>query len=421
MYYRQPRAPTEPELRTIEVAAHLVGVAIEHRQAQEALQKAHDELEMRVEQRTAELRQANTLLQGEIDQRRRAEEALRESEAKYRDVVENANSIILQMDTQGNITFFNRFAQEFFGYSEGEILGRNVVGTIVPATDSTGQDLAAKLQDIVRYPDRYYSSENENMCRDGERVWVAWTNKAVFDKGGRLGEILCIGIDRTEQKRAEEALEQQLKEKAVAAERNRLARDLHDSVTQTLFSASLIAEVLPRLWERHPEEGRRRLEELRELNRGALAEMRTLLLELRPAVLEEAELGDLLRHLAESVIGRARVPVALEVQRECSLSPQVKVALYRIAQEALNNVAKHAAASQATISLNCTDGGIILQVSDDGLGFDPRSVPSKSLGVGIMRERAEAIHATLEIESHIGQGTQVRVVWQDGGHRVVDE
>jgi signal transduction histidine kinase len=103
-------------------------------------------------------------------------------------------------------------------------------------------------------------------------------------------------------------LYEQAEEAAVATERNRLARDLHDAVSQTLFSASLIAKVLPRLWERKPEEGRRRLEEVRRLTRGALAEMRTLLLELRPKALVEADLGDLLRQLTEAFIGRARIP-----------------------------------------------------------------------------------------------------------------
>jgi two-component system nitrate/nitrite sensor histidine kinase NarX len=198
---------------------------------------------------------------------------------------------------------------------------------------------------------------------------------------------------------------------AAAAERNRLARELHDAVTQTLFSSSLIAEVLPRLWERDPEEGRRRLEELRELTRGALAEMRTLLLELRPSTLVEARLRDLLRQLAESITGRARVPVALEVEGECDLDAEVKVALYRIAQEALNNMAKHAGASEATVRLCCLAGQVELWVRDDGQGFDPASLPPDSLGLGIMRERAEAIGAKLTIESEAGRGTEVSVVW----------
>jgi two-component system nitrate/nitrite sensor histidine kinase NarX len=200
-------------------------------------------------------------------------------------------------------------------------------------------------------------------------------------------------------------------ESAAAAERNRLARDLHDAVTQTLFSAGLIAEVLPRIWERKPDEGRRRLDELRELTRGALAEMRTLLLELRPSALVEVPLGDLLRQLGESITGRARVPVAVEIEGDCTVPVEVKVALYRIAQEALNNIAKHAGASRASVSLHCQAKGVALRVSDDGRGFDASDISPQSLGVGIMRERAQAIGAELEIESAPGEGTQIAVVW----------
>jgi signal transduction histidine kinase len=207
-------------------------------------------------------------------------------------------------------------------------------------------------------------------------------------------------------------LYEQAEKTAVAAERNRLARDLHDAVTQTLFSSSIIAEVLPRIWERDPEEGRRRLQELRELTRGALAEMRTLLLELRPSALVEARLADLLRQLAESITGRARVPVALEVVGECQLDAEVKIALYRIAQEALNNVAKHAGASAATLRLSCQPGQVELQVHDDGLGLDPAKLSPNSLGLGIMRERAEAIGAALTIESQPMAGTEITVSWR---------
>ena len=222
-------------------------------------------------------------------------------------------------------------------------------------------------------------------------------------------------------------LYEQAQELARVKERQRLARDLHDAVTQTLFSASLIAEVLPRIWERNPEEGQRRLEELRELTRGALAEMRTLLLELRPSALVDAALDDLLRQLAESITGRARVPVALEMEGKCELPSEVKVAFYRIAQEALNNVAKHAGASQATVSLRYLSphpsptrggegGGVELRISDDGRGFDPSGVPPESLGLGIMRERAEAVGAALTVKSEIGRGTEVVVEWtMDGG------
>jgi PAS domain S-box-containing protein len=140
----------------------------------------------------------------DITDRKQAEQAIRESQAKYRDLVENANCIIFQMDTRGNITFFNRFAQDFFGYSEAEILGRNVVGTIAPATDSTGRNLEIMIQDLAKHPEKYTDNENENIRRNGELAWVAWTNRAIYDEENHFSEILCIGIDRTEQKKAEE-------------------------------------------------------------------------------------------------------------------------------------------------------------------------------------------------------------------------
>jgi PAS domain S-box-containing protein len=206
-------------------------------------------------------------------------------------------------------------------------------------------------------------------------------------------------------------LRAQIERSAVAAERSRIARDLHDAVTQTLFSASMIAEVLPIIWQRNEEEGRKRLEELRELTRGALAEMRTLLLELRPAKLVEVDLADLLRQLAEAVAGRARVPVTVQVEGEVEVPAEVKVAFYRVAQEALNNVAKHAQASRATIHLQRSPNLIALAIQDDGCGFVFESIAPEHLGLGIMRERAEAIGASLSVQSEPDQGTFVEVRW----------
>jgi signal transduction histidine kinase len=202
-------------------------------------------------------------------------------------------------------------------------------------------------------------------------------------------------------------------------------------VTQTLFSASLIAEALPALWERNQEMGRERLAMLRQMSRGALAEMRTLLLELRPAALVETSLEDLLRQLGEAVAGREGVPVTVEVEGLCELPAGLHVALYRIAQEALNNVIKHAKASQVAVSLRCTprvsslhtreaEGAgvkVELIIGDDGRAFDVDDVPPERMGLGIMRERAEAVGAQLGIVSQTGRGTQVTVVWpgDEGG------
>jgi signal transduction histidine kinase len=169
---------------------------------------------------------------------------------------------------------------------------------------------------------------------------------------------------------------------------------------------------MPRVWERDPEEAKRGLEELRWLTQGALAEMRAMLLELRPATLMEHKLGVLLRQLTDAMMGRTRMPVTTTVVGDCELPADVQIALYRIAQEALNNITKHARASQAKVSLTSESGQVRLRISDDGIGFDSPTVSAHHLGLEIMRERAEAIGATLRIESQPSHGTRIEVEWR---------
>ena len=139
----------------------------------------------------------------DVSEQRRTEQALRESERKYRELVEHANSIILHWTRDGRIIFLNEFGQRFFGYSEAEIRGRHVVGTIVPETESGGRDLRPLMEEICRDPAAFEQNVNENMRRSGERVWVAWTNKVVLDQQGQVSEILSIGADITRRKQAE--------------------------------------------------------------------------------------------------------------------------------------------------------------------------------------------------------------------------
>lgn len=135
-----------------------------------------------------------------------ATESLNKSEKKYRELVENANSIILKLDTNGNITFINEFAQNFFGYKEYEILGRNIVNTLVPTTDSNDTDLSSMMREICLYPWKFTTNENENIKRNGERVWISWTNKGIYEEG-KLTGILCIGNDITMLKKTQQELQ----------------------------------------------------------------------------------------------------------------------------------------------------------------------------------------------------------------------
>jgi two-component system nitrate/nitrite sensor histidine kinase NarX len=223
-------------------------------------------------------------------------------------------------------------------------------------------------------------------------------------------------------------LREQAQEEAVTAERNRLARELHDSVTQTIFSASLIADVLPTIWEKNPSEAEGALEDLRKLTHGALAEMRTLLLELRPIGLGNVGIADLLKQLTEGVSGRTRAQVKVHIEGEAILPTEVKLCFYRIAQEALNNAAKHSGADKVEIEIKSLpisrkrrkkastqsifSESVSLSIRDNGRGFDPKHVAGEHLGLGIMQERASNAQVVLFVQSKPGQGTEISLRWQ---------
>ena len=202
-----------------------------------------------------------------------------------------------------------------------------------------------------------------------------------------------------------------VKETAVIQERSRLARELHDAVTQTLFSTSITAEVLPEIWDQDPEEGRRKLEELRDLTRGALAEMRSLLIELRPKAFADGDLHDLMKQLANAFFASVRIPVSVNIKGHCKTSAKITEAFYRIAQEGLANITKHANANQVELALTCQCNRIQLKIQDDGLGFDFEQIHPGRFGLSIMRERAQQIRASFELSSQPGNGTLISVFW----------
>ncbi len=182
----------------------------------------------------------------DITDRRQTEAALRESERKYRELVENANSIILRWNRRGIITFLNEFGQRFFGYAEPEVVGQHIVGTLVPEVDTEGRDLRQLLERISGDPDAFALNINENMRHDGSRVWVEWTNKAVFSPDGQLAEVFSVGSDITQRKQAEDALqrahaelEQRVEERTAAlTAANERLRDLDRLKSEFLATMS---------------------------------------------------------------------------------------------------------------------------------------------------------------------------------------
>jgi signal transduction histidine kinase len=204
------------------------------------------------------------------------------------------------------------------------------------------------------------------------------------------------------------------RDEAAAEERQRLARELHDAVTQSLFSASVVAETLPMLTDRAEiEQG---LSQLARLTKGALAEMRTLLIEMRPNALMDADLGSLLTHLINSHRARTKAHITFALDAAACNPPYlVKLNLYRIAQEALNNAAKHASATTISVTFKVVRDKIVLRVQDDGSGFSMDAVAAgtthSGMGLRIMRERAASAEIAIQMTSAPDKGTLVEATW----------
>lgn len=214
-----------------------------------------------------------------------------------------------------------------------------------------------------------------------------------------------------QQRREIERLYAQASELATLHERQRIARELHDSLNQSLFSINSIAEALPRILQKNPEKAVQYAHQLAVMTRGAQAEMRALLLELRPEALAGADLADLLRQLCGIFASNSTVELTLNLESEIPPSPQISTVFYRVAQEALNNILRHAQATHVDVALQrLAQGSIELTIRDNGRGFDAAAVPPDHFGLRIMHERAESIGATLFITTLVGYGTTVRLL-----------
>jgi signal transduction histidine kinase len=206
-------------------------------------------------------------------------------------------------------------------------------------------------------------------------------------------------------------LYEQAKRFAVVEERNRIARELHDSVTQALYGITLHTEAAFRhLQNNKIELTREQLEDLRVTAQEALREMRLLIFELRPSVLENQGLISALKARVEAVEERAGLQVTFSVDGDLNPPSHIQDGLYRIAQEALNNALKHARANRIDLRLHADQESITMTVTDDGMGFDPeRAVPGGGLGLDGMIERADELGGVLTLDSRHGEGTIVKI------------
>ncbi len=338
-----------------------------------------------------------------LESLRRSKVQLRESEARFRYLVTASPDVVWEVDREGRFTFVSDVVERLTGYRPEEIVGRHMSDLISPETIGHAQ---RQLQDIMAHPERVAVARFALRRRDGTSVPIENFATGMVRDGVLVGGH-GAGRDLSERNRLERDLRRQAAELAASSERAHLARELHDSVTQALFAMTLVTRSIEVLLPRDRDAAFEKFEELRQLQREALTEMRSLLFELRPASLERDGLVQALRTHAAALESRVGLSILLEADLPDRLALDLEQALYRIAQEALHNVVKHAAASQVRIRLEREGDEACLVIEDDGHGFDEGGVSEAQLGLAGMRARSARLGGTVEIRTTPGVGTTV--------------
>jgi PAS domain S-box-containing protein len=341
----------------------------------------------------------------------KAEEALQTSQDLLQSALDALSANIAVLDQNGTIITVNA-SWRTFAEANGLAwtdhgLGRSYLEPAVAAAAQAAVGAAESATGIQALLSAQQDSFTLDYACHGpaEERWFAMRATRFESREGL--RVVVSHEDITERVQAEN----QLKQAAAIAERDRIARELHDAVTQTLFSASGIAEATPRTWRKDPAMAQKNMAALTLMLRGALAEMRTLLLELRPDALRGQSLGQLLQTLVQATQSRTRTSISLAVNGNCPLPDEITLACYRIVQESLTNAVKHAEATEVRLIIDCDQNGLVLQIRDNGRGFDPSTVPAGHFGINFIRERVREIGGTFSIDSEPGAGTQIVVSW----------
>lgn len=365
------------------------------RQEQEKLRRHREHLEGIIARRTAELAG---------------------SERKYRELVENANSVIVRWNSSGSITFANGYSERLFGYERGELLGKPV--TVILAKEGLAPHSLAKA--IVADPRAFETHENENVTKDGRRLWLSWSNHVIMDEDEPNPVITSVGTDRTAEHEVEKDVQvhrellRQLAAQLARAEqreRQRIATDLHEDLAQRLVAAKMKLAGTKLLTA--PDEISRSRDEVEVILGEAIESTRNIALELSPPLLFVMGLADAVKWLTSRFQVEYGHQTSLEVTGDVRrLNQDLEVLLFQAVKELLNNVARHAAADQLTVTINYGADRIAITVADNGKGFDPATVQSSDgdrVGLLNIRERMGYQQGTMEIDSHPGQGSRIAI------------
>jgi len=394
----------------------------DRKREEDALRRNRDELERRVAQRTAELEATNNVLRHQIVDCELAEKALRESEQKYSTLVEDA-LIGVYIIKDGKIVFANDKFAEIYGYSKNELFGMDSLDLVHPDDRPFIEEMRNKRLNGEKVPSEY---EIRSLKKNGQTIWVNRSLSLINYQNGHA--ISGTVSDMTKRRKAEESLRESGKELRILSnqllsaeekERKRIARELHDSIGQALSAIKFCVEnSLGQLRELAAPSDLESLEALIPLTQKTIEEVRTIVKDLRPSILDDlgilATINWFCREFQKVYTG-IRIKADIDV-REDVIPSALKTVIYRILQEALNNVAKHSRADLVQLSLLENNNRIIMRIRDNGAGFDVSKTISqkpsrRGFGLASMRERAGLSGADFDVSSRAGEGTSVRVEW----------
>jgi PAS domain S-box-containing protein len=394
-----------------------------------------------------------------ITEQKRIEEALRTSERKYRELVMLANTIILHWSCDGQIIFMNEFGQHFFGYTESELVGRHVVGTIVPENDSTGRDLRLLIKDILSNTNNFERHINENMLKNGERVWIDWANRLVLDELGQVKEILSIGSDITERKKAEEQvrrLNDELKQHAEALEKRvtertmELAEAMGKAQAADKIKSAFLATMSHEL--RTPlnsiigftgillqglagplnDEQNKQLIMVQNSSRHLLSLINDVLdiskieagqLELLPKSFQLKPSIEKMVKLISPLAEKKNLGIQLDIAKDVGMITADQLRLEQVILNLLNNAVKFTDKGYINIICRTENDLCILSVSDTGIGMQPEEIPKlfqpfhqidtgtarksegTGLGLSICRKILDMMGGSIDVQSKPGAGS----------------
>ena len=394
----------------------------DRKQTERALMETRDELERRVDERTAELGQINSRLRDQIRECEHAKVALRESELKYATLVEDA-LIGVYITQDERIEFANDKFADIYGYSKEELIGRNSLDLVHPDDRPLVKKLRKKRIRDEKVPVEY---ESRGLTKNGDIIWVTRSLSQISFRGRPA--ISGIVADITKRRRAEEALRKSDKELRVLSnqllsaeekERKRIARELHDSIGQALSAIKFSVEnALRELRGGENPIDLSSLEAVIPLTQKTIEEVRRIVKDLRPSILDDLGILATIKWFCrefQNVCTDIRIQSTIDIQ-ENDIPLYLKTTIYRIMQEALNNVSKHSKATVVSLQLQKTRTGIGLTIQDNGRGFNLQQVTGiktslRGFGLASMRERAEMSGARFQVSSAVRTGTTIRVVW----------